>query len=76
MAYFSNGTECSNYQSAYCGKCWHQKPNDGGCAVWFAHMLHNCNDEDSILHILIPRNSIKNELCKMFVPKEIERRTR
>ncbi len=50
MAYFSNGTECSNYQSAYCGKCWHQKPD--GCEVWHAHMLLNyeeCNNEDSIL---------------------------
>ncbi len=75
MTYFLTNTECIDYQSEFCSKCWHQKPNDGGCAVWFAHMLHNyeeCNNEDSILHILIPRNGTNNEPCKMFVPKAIE----
>ncbi len=52
MAYFSNGTEGINYAATFCDKCWHQKPDEGGCAVWNAHMLHNykeCNNEDSIL---------------------------
>ncbi len=72
MAYFSTNTECINYQSEFCSKCWHQKPTDGACAVWSAQMLHNNDSEDSILHILIPRNGTNNEPCKMFVPKEIE----
>jgi hypothetical protein len=37
------------------------------------HFLHNyeeCNNEDSFLHSLIPRNGIKNEQCRMFWAKE------
>jgi hypothetical protein len=74
MGYFSNGTEGMDYESAYCARCVHQKPDDGGCVVWLAHLLHNydaCNNTDSILHLLIPRDDEgRNLQCAMFVPKE------
>lgn len=73
MAYFSNGTEGESYEAQYCDRCIHQKHDEGGCAVWLAHMLHNydeCNKPDSILHLLIPRDGIWNRECKMFVEKQ------
>jgi hypothetical protein len=71
MGYFSNGTEGMDYEDRYCSKCVHHKPDEGGCAVWLAHMLKNyeeCNKDDSILHILIPRtkDGLGNQLCTMF----------
>lgn len=58
------------YEAEYCRRCVHSE-DEGGCAVLLAHMLHNydeCNNPDSILHLLIPR--IKqppwNEQCRMF----------
>lgn len=73
MGYFSNGTEGALYDDEYCSLCIHQKPDDGGCAVWLAHMLYNyrdCNDDNSILHLLIPRSKDKlgNEKCTMWAP--------
>ena len=76
MGYFSNGTEGMDYAGQYCDNCIHQPidPNDGGCPVLLAHYLHNyeeCNNPDSILHILIPRDEQGyNEKCKMFIPRE------
>lgn len=71
MGYFSNGTEGTDYESRYCDRCKHQN-QEVGCAVMLAHMLHNykeCNNEESILHLLIPRKAggIGNEQCKMFL---------
>ena len=66
MGYFSNGTEGECYEEQYCMKCRHH----GDCAVWDAHMLYNydeCNKEESILHLLIPRKGIHNLKCKMFI---------
>ncbi len=79
MGYFSNGCEGTDYESRYCEQCAHQKIDDGGCAVWLAHMLYNydeCNNEKSALHLLIPRTEDKlgNEKCEMFMPKMIDRR--
>jgi len=78
MAYFSNGSEGTDY----CEKCVH----NGGCAVLTLHYIHNydeCNNAESFLHKLIPRGDkdIKcedgkirsipiNEKCKMFYAKE------
>jgi hypothetical protein len=72
MAYFSNGSEGMDYEEEFCSKCLHKN----GCAVWTAHMLHNykeCNNEDSILHILIPRSEgdLANEKCAMFIDETI-----
>lgn len=76
MGYFSNGTEGQCYEQTYCADCVHERgpDGDGGCPVWHAHMLHNyddCNNEGSILHILIPRSKggVGNEKCAMFHKK-------
>lgn len=68
MAYFSNGSEGMDYEARYCANCVH----GGDCAVWEAHMLRNyddCEDDSSILHLLIPRakDGLGNEKCRMFV---------
>ena len=74
MGYFSNGTEGEMYHDAYCSRCvhWPADPADGMCAVWLAHQLLNykeCNNAESALHILIPRNKDRhfNEECRMFI---------
>lgn len=70
MGYFSNGTEGEIYYEDYCIRCVHDRDND--CPVWNAHLLYSyrdCNDETSILHMLIPRSKdhLSNEACLMFV---------
>ena len=70
MGYFSNGTEGDMYREQYCSRCEHDQNND--CAVLLAHLLYNyddCNNEKSILHLLIPRrkDGLGNEQCKMFI---------
>lgn len=74
MGYFSNGTEGMDYEAHYCERCVHQGPEDGpGCAVWLAHLLHNydeCNNPDSILHLLIPYEDGHSGECKMFHEKK------
>lgn len=72
MGYFSNGTEGMEYEAAYCDRCLHQQPDGPGCTVWLAHMLYNydeCNEEESILHLLIPRtkDGLGNKECTMFI---------
>jgi hypothetical protein len=40
--------------------------------VWNAHLLYSyrdCNDEGSILHMLIPKGKCSNGQCLMFVDK-------
>jgi len=74
MGYFSNGSEGCAYEARYCDRCIHQAGPDGksGCAVWLAHLIHNykeCNKPDSILHLLIPREGVWNEQCKLFIQK-------
>jgi hypothetical protein len=75
MGYFSNGSEGDCYEAEFCSRCVHQNGPDGesGCAVMLAHLLRNydeCNNKESILHILIPRDKDGwNEQCKMFHAK-------
>ena len=75
MGYFSNGSQGMDYEARYCNQCVHQGGLDGpGCAVWLAHLLKNydeCNNDDSILHLLIPRDreTHENEQCRMFLEK-------
>lgn len=67
MGYFSNGTEGMYYQERYCNRCWHDRNQD--CPIWLAHLTHNykeCNNPESILHMLIPRDGIENKECKLF----------
>jgi hypothetical protein len=77
MAYFPNGTAGECYEAQYCNHCVHQNGPDGesGCAVWLAHLLYSyrdCNDKDSILHLLIPRSKdgLSNEQCRLFARKK------
>lgn len=76
MGYFPNGSAGMDYEARYCERCIHQNGPDGdsGCAVYMAHLLKNydeCNNEDSILHMLIPRDEKgNNEQCLMFVKTE------
>lgn len=72
MAYFPNGTSGEIYHEQYCSRCIHRDGPDGntGCGVMLAHLLHNyaeCNNPDSILHLLIPRDGIENKQCRMFI---------
>jgi hypothetical protein len=66
MAYFSNGCEGMDYMDEHCNDCVH----DPGCKVLLAHQLHNykeCNNPESILHILIPRlEDGSNGACGMY----------
>ncbi len=76
MGYFSNGTSNEIYMEEYCSRCVHQKLDDGGCSVMFLHFLHNydeCNNKESMLHVLIPRDGLKNEECTMFHPVDPDR---
>lgn len=73
MAYFSNGAEGVGYEEAYCDRCIHQ---GNGCTVWLLHLLHNydeCNNEKSMLHVLIPRSRDGggNERCTMFLDEAL-----
>lgn len=68
MGYFSNGSEGMDYEETFCERCLHQDE----CPVWLAHLLYSyrdCNDEDSILHMLIPKLGVSNGQCRMFVDK-------
>lgn len=78
MAYFSNGTECMQYQFKYCDKCVHDK--DQGCTVWLLHLLYayeECNNDGengpqtnakAMLDALIPMNDCHfADKCSMFI---------
>jgi len=70
VGYFSNGTEGMMYEEEWCNKCLHRE----GCPIWMAHMIHNydeCNNKESILHMLIPieDNGVGNKKCAMFVDR-------
>lgn len=72
MGYFPNGTSAEIYEEKYCSRCVHVE----GCAVMLAHLLHNydeCNNDGSILHILIPHDDTSNKKCSMFYEPPSER---
>ena len=77
MGYFANGSEGDGYYEQWCENCLHCPPNDSeeNCAVLAAHQIYNyddCNNPDSILHILIPRDEKGyNQKCEMFLPKDL-----
>lgn len=79
MGYFSNSTDGDAYLEAYCVRCIHfpKGINEPYCGVWNAHMMANykdCNNPESVLHILIPRRPdpkfghMGNAECTMFWP--------
>lgn len=68
MGYFPNGSSFDAFEEDLCSRCLHHQD----CAVLDAHLLKNydeCNNADSILHILIPQTKDKlgNEKCRMFL---------
>ena len=77
MGYFANGTEGMVYEERYCNRCKHQPDYDEElgfqpeCSIMQAHSIYNyddCNNVNSILHILIPRdNKGYNKQCTMFM---------
>jgi len=77
MGYFPNGSAGDAYEAEYCHRCIHENGKDGksGCHVMLAHLIHNykeSNNEDSILHMLIPRDKEGwNQECEMFVEKKL-----
>lgn len=72
MGYFPNGTDAEIYKEAYCYQCvnWKDDGNGFGCAIMDIHFVSNydeCNNKNSILHILIPRDKDgSNKECRMF----------
>lgn len=75
MAYFSNGSEGSDYEEQFCSRCVHQR----GCTVWLAHLLFAYGADDAqrkVLDTLIPRQGIRNLKCTMFVSAEDVKRGR
>ena len=60
------------YEAEHCSQCLHAT-DEAGCAVMMAHRLKNydeCNNEDSILHMLIPKDDKGfPQICRMFVNK-------
>lgn len=64
MGYFSNGSEGMDWEAQNCTCCVHEQE----CAVLEAHLLHNydeCNNAESILHMLIPYENGVNGKCLM-----------
>jgi hypothetical protein len=83
MAYFSNGTEGLEYEAKWCATCVHSKPHGQmvGCTVWLAHLLYNyaeCNNPQSVLHVLIPRSkdALSNLKCTMHITREEVKKAR
>ena len=69
MAYFPNGTSGELYREAYCDKCKHDK--DRACPIWNAHLYYNydeCNNDKSILHMLIPEDGEHAGQCYFYEP--------
>lgn len=69
MGYFPNGSSQMDYEQVYCSTCAHQE----GCAVMNAHFLRGydeCNNDESILHMLIPQteDGLSNKKCLMHLP--------
>lgn len=73
MAYFSNGSEGEGFQQAYCDRCLHDNFEKGiYCPIWNLHLRDNykeCNNKESYLHVLIPREEGGNGHCTMFVDR-------
>jgi len=78
MGYFPNGCSAMDYEARFCDHCVHQKPHDGGCSVWYAHLLFNydeVNREAKVLNLLIPKapDGLSNLECTMFHPQDAGR---
>ena len=76
MAYFSNGTEGTDYQNRYCDQCLHMVEigeQMTSCPILELHLHFNyehCNKPDSLLHFAIPRNEDgTNAECIFYAKK-------
>lgn len=72
MGYFANGTEGDMYFAEWCHHCVHWS-DEHGCPCWLIHLQMNyeeCNNEDSVLHKMIPRDGCENQQCFSFRKKE------
>lgn len=74
MAYFSNGTEGTDYEAQWCARCTHGAGGGAGeCPVWMLHFLYNgqTGTVGEVLEALIPRDVSKagspNGQCAMFL---------
>jgi len=68
MGYFSNCSEGLDYRERYCERCVHWS-DEYGCPCWDAQGLWNydeCNNPDSLLHKMIPREGCANGQCFAF----------
>lgn len=74
MGCFSNSSEGMSYESAYCDQCVHNF-EEYGCPCLDAHHFWNydeCNNKDSILHKMIPRDEDgENQQCIFYVKREV-----
>ena len=75
MAYFSNGTEGSIFESKWCGNCVHWE----GCPVWAAHLIHNYDQVKneqlkSALNMLITttEDGLYADECRMFLARQAQ----
>ncbi len=70
MGYFPNGMSGEFYHEQYCSRCVNEDAEtERYCPIWNFHLLYNydeCNNDDSWLHKLIPRDGIDNKQCVMF----------
>jgi hypothetical protein len=71
VGYFPNGTSGCMYEEKWCENCLHGQGELGNdCAVWLIHQMFNydeCNNQESPLHILIPRDKEGfSKKCAMF----------
>lgn len=74
MAYFSNGTEGTDYEQRWCANCTHGADGGAGaCPVWLLHLVYNgqTGNVGEMLDALIPRDQSRpgspNAECALFV---------
>ena len=72
MGYFPNGSAGDYYENKYCDHCAHNHI-EYGCPCLDSHIMWNyeeCNNDNSILHKMIPRDKHGNNIqCRFFAKK-------
>lgn len=76
MAYFPNGSASMDFQARECNSCIHEKPDDGGCMVWLAHLTQNYDQivdgerDNPLAHtlsLLIDDSKPLGDMCSMRI---------
>ena len=79
MAYFSNGSEGSDYEEKYCAGCCNGG-QDNMCPVWHAHFLYayaSAGDpRREVLDLLIPMDGTFAGKCAMYITVEMRSQRR